>query len=186
MCEVKIYTKTGDGGKTHLANGTYVDKDSLRVEVYGSIDELHWELGVIYSLIRKEKFSDNIKKELIEILSRIEEHLFNLASYLALSEKCKIENKDVLWVEKAIDMINKNLPPLKKFLKYHSSFISSALQHARSVCRRAERRCVTLSKIEDLGDFVLPYLNRLSDLLFVMARYIEITSGFEERIWKKK
>ena len=178
---MKIYTKTGDDGTTALFGGGRVPKDSLRVECYGTIDELNSSIGVavseIETLVIREK------------LLKIQNHLFNLGGELATPDESKIisriENKDVGFLENTIDEIEKELQPLKQFILPGGTKGASLLNLSRTICRRAERLVTSLSKIEKISDVILVYLNRLSDLLFVLARYENKVKNVEDIPWQK-
>ena len=168
---LKIYTKGGDKGKTNLfGTAVRISKASKRVKSYGDIDELNSFIGLIISLDSPDQFND-IKKE----LQKIQNDLFRIGTDLAtLSETTKgikkINKKDVIKLENIIDNYSKELKPLKNFILPGGSSLSSLLHVSRTICRRAERNIVELSEIEDINEEIISYLNRLSDLLFVLAR----------------
>ncbi len=175
---MKIYTKKGDMGKTSLFGGEKVSKGNLRIEVYGTIDELNAHLG----MLRAHDIDENVKLALIEIQKK----LFRVGSQLALTEKSElfITELDVSVLEKEIDQIEKDLPELKSFIVPGGHLAVSECHIARSVCRRAERLIVRLTENEPADDLVIKYLNRLSDYLFVLARKIGKDLGVEEEVWK--
>lgn len=165
---MKIYTKTGDKGKTSLCDGEKVSKSSLRVCAYGDLDELSSSIGFAIAVIRSRR----VKK----VLEKVQRDLFILGSHVAT---CKKEAHDVLpkfdlakveELEAVIDDFSEGLPKLHRFLLPGGTKSACAIHMARTVCRRAERTCVQLSEHQYLYEPVLPYLNRLSDLLFVLAR----------------
>jgi cob(I)alamin adenosyltransferase len=178
---MKIYTKTGDKGETALFGGERVPKDALRIEAYGSVDELNCIIGVIRSL--------SPHKSVDSILGKIQNQLFELGADLAtpIAHKSpfitRIKKKHSTLLEKTIDKLDAQLSPLRSFILPGGSVIASHLHLARTVCRHAERNVVRLSRNEDIGDEVIIYLNRLSDLLFVMARYANHLDGKEEVKW---
>ena len=181
---MKIYTKTGDSGSTSLANGRRVKKNDLRVEVYGCVDELNTIIGIVLT-----EELDNSLKEPLEKISNL---LFNLGSDIAspVSEKQvfelnRISENDIIFLEKLIDEYTEKLPPLKNFILPGGTKAAAFLHQARTVCRRAERLAITLSEKEDLGKFIVKYLNRLSDYLFTGARYANFIAGLEDRKWEK-
>ncbi|MFN3306190.1 MAG: cob(I)yrinic acid a,c-diamide adenosyltransferase [Candidatus Kapaibacteriota bacterium] len=181
---MKIYTKTGDKGETSLFDGTRVMKSDLRVEVYGTIDELNSYVGSICAF--------DIPKEEKEFFLWISEKLFSMGSELAISKEDnlpkgikKICNLEVEVIEKKIDELSAKLPELKNFIIPGGCFESGFVHIARTVCRRAERRIVELSRSESINPYVLIFLNRLSDFLFVFARYLNSLKGVEEIIWKR-
>lgn len=179
---MKIYTKTGDRGETALFGGERVPKDAMRIEAYGSVDELNSLLGVIQSA--------GPDKALASIIQKLQNQLFELGADLAtpiahhspLIPRIKLSHAKAM--EKFIDRLESELPPLKSFILPGGGVIASHLHLARTVCRRAERTVVRLSRNEDIGDAVIVYLNRLSDLLFVMARYAAVKSGTGEVKWE--
>lgn len=180
---MKIYTKTGDDGTTGLFGGKRVSKDAVRIESYGTVDELNSVIGIARSMIG-DKETDNI-------LLQIQNHLFNLGADLAtpLSVKnesiVRIQKDDAEKLEKWIDELDAKLLPLTNFILPGGHPAAAHLHLARNVCRRAERLTVTLSKEEPIGGHVLIYLNRLSDLLFVMARWMNHIAGMDEIKWEK-
>jgi cob(I)alamin adenosyltransferase len=166
---MKIYTKKGDQGKTALCDGRTVSKSSLRVKAYGDLDELNSWIGFV--------ISESQSKKINAILSSVQKDLFILGSHTAT---CSPETKMALpkfgaekleHLEKIIDEISDKLEPIDRFILPAGTRSASSLHIARTVCRRAERTCVLLSENEKLFEKVIPYLNRLSDLLFVLARY---------------
>lgn len=179
---MKIYTKTGDKGDTSLFGGQRVPKDALRIEAYGTVDELNSVLGIVRA--------DNEEKEIDSIIDRIQNELFDLGADLATprSQSSKsikrFEAKDSRHLEKQIDQLEEHLKSLKTFILPGGSLVAARLHFARTVCRRAERSVVRLSRNEDIGEGITIYLNRLSDLLFVLARYANHTAGVSETKWK--
>jgi cob(I)alamin adenosyltransferase len=178
---MKIYTKTGDTGDTALFGGERVPKDALRIEAYGSVDELNSLLGIIRAL--------GPHRTLDSILSMVQIQLFEVGADLAtpIAHKStaipRIQRSHAVKLEKKIDLLEKKLTPLKTFILPGGSPTASQLHFARTVCRRAERAVVRLSRNEDIGNHVVVYLNRLSDLLFVMARYANLLDHHAEVRW---
>ena len=175
----KIYTRTGDKGSTLLGNGKRVDKNSLRVDAYGSVDEANASIGL--SILRT---NTKIKK----ILRLVQNDLFDLGADLCIPDKknikkLKITNDRVDFLEKEIDGFNKELASLNSFILPGGSESSTYLHIARTVTRRAERKVVALSKKERVNPITIIYLNRLSDLLFVLARYTN-DKGKKDILWK--
>ncbi len=166
---LKIYTKGGDRGQTSLYDNTRVFKDSIRVECYGTIDELNCTLGFAKNFVDDENVIDNI--------NIIQKELFYVAGELATMEKDKlinrIEENDVLKLERLIDYYISKSDNTPKFIIPGSSKASGALHISRTVCRRAERRIITLHKEEEVNPFLIKYVNRLSDLIYAMARFLE-------------
>ncbi len=178
----KIYTKTGDSGETALAGGQRVLKESQRIHAFGAVDELNSHLGVALALGLCEK--------LTAVLPVIQNELFNLGSDLAFLEEDKqkyelpkIETRHVAALEALIDDLNAVVGPLQNFILPGGTPGAAQLHVARTVCRRAEREVAALSREESIGEFVLPYLNRLSDALFVMARFENREAGQAEALW---
>jgi cob(I)alamin adenosyltransferase len=179
----KIYTKTGDKGLTTLGNGKKVSKASLRVEAYGEIDELNSAIGVVVST--KNNKQKSINNELIQV----QKDLFEIGASLADSKKADRSlntylRQRVLDFEKEIDLFSKDLPSLTHFIIPGGGISGANLHLARTICRRAERKIVDLSKKEAIQDQMIIYLNRLSDLLFIFARYINYKEKEKELIWE--
>ena len=178
----KIYTKTGDKGTTSLIGGTKILKSDLRIEAYGTIDELNSYVGLVRDLISDQ----SCKKTLLEVQDR----LFTIGSSLACDPekepKLKIPDlheNDVVLLEKEIDRMNESLPEMKHFILPGGHVTVSHLHIARCVCRRAERCCVRLAEHDKEESIILKYLNRLSDYLFVVARYTSALLGVDELPW---
>ncbi len=185
----KIYTRTGDTGTTRLVDGACVEKFDLRVDGYGTVDELNSYLGVV------RLHATEMKTE-SDFLARIQNHLFRVGSLLACSDSetfkilPNIESRHIELLEKKIDQLDSELPELKNFILPSGSAASSHCQFARTLCRRAERRTAEIIATFD-SDFkllspVLVYLNRLSDLLFVYSRWFNMKSKHPEMIWDKE
>ena len=171
----KVYTKTGDEGLTSLVGGERVSKASLRVDSYGDVDELNAVIGVIRS--------QGVDDEISSLLIKIQNDLFIMGADLASPPDIEVPrvSKDSIGdLERAIDKFLEELDPLREFILPSGNASGSYLHLARTVCRRAERKVVELMQSEEIGGNVLIYLNRLSDLLFVMARLENKRSGFEE------
>jgi cob(I)alamin adenosyltransferase len=181
---MSVYTRFGDKGKTSLYAGKTVSKASIRVEAYGSIDELNSFLGIV---LFKTKDKTN-KKELV----KIQNDLFEIGSALANPAKNKDKFlseylvKRVQSFEKQIDAITQKLPELENFILPGGGSLGSSLHFARTIARRAERKIVELSQKEDVNGEILVYTNRLSDLLFTLARDINVREKQKEIIWKKE
>ena len=179
---MKIYTKTGDKGDTSLFGGQRVPKDALRIEAYGTVDELNSVLGIVRS--------DNTVADIDRILAEVQNGLFELGADLATPrsvEKSKvkrIEPRDVQGLERVVDELQRQLKPLRSFILPGGSPVAARIHFARTVCRRAERTVVRLSRNEDIGETVTVYLNRLSDLLFVLARYANHVAKIAEVKWR--
>lgn len=179
---MKIYTKTGDTGDTSLFGGQRVPKDALRIEAYGTIDELNSVLGIVRA--------DSGDPELDAILQKLQEQLFVLGADLATPRSIdrkavrRIEPRDAQPLEKMIDQVESRLKPLKNFILPGGSPVAARIHFARTVCRRAERSVVRMSRNEDIGEGAVVYLNRLSDFLFVLARYVNQKADVQETKWK--
>ncbi|MBW7888485.1 MAG: cob(I)yrinic acid a,c-diamide adenosyltransferase [Bacteroidetes bacterium] len=179
---MKIYTKTGDKGETALFGGKRIPKDNIRIESYGTVDELNSVLGIVRSF--------HVPGDLDEILDDLQNQLFVLGADLATPQENtnsiipRISQLDIENLEKIIDRIDQQLVPLKAFILPGGNSAASYLHFARTVCRRAERSAVRLSHSEDIGSDVVMYLNRLSDLLFVLARYANAKENTKEIEWK--
>ena len=183
----KVYTRTGDSGKTRIIGGEEQWKDNARVEAYGTVDELNAFIGLCRELLKKtenEKFL-----LLIRFLKSVQNELFNLGTQLAMEEGVDTENLPHLSddaiskLESEIDTANVSLSELTSFVLPGGSVINAQFHIARNVCRRAERRAVTLSKIDKLDPVNLKYLNRLSDALFVWSRWVSNILDNEEHLW---
>jgi cob(I)alamin adenosyltransferase len=181
---MKIYTKTGDQGTTSLLGGTRVAKTHLRLEAYGTLDELNAFLGLVRDQPVNEKRSAELKA--------IQDRLFTLGSHLAAEPsrtKLKmpdLRNEDIQLLEEAIDRMETELPPLRNFILPGGHTAVSMAHVARTVCRRAERQAVALHEQEPIEEIILKYLNRLSDYLFVLARKMGHELGVEEQAWKPR
>jgi cob(I)alamin adenosyltransferase len=180
---MRIYTRTGDRGETSLFGGRRVPKDDLRIETCGTVDELNSVIGIVRSM--------KVSKALDTILQGVQNDLFilgaDLAAPILLSRTSstipRIDRGHVAAAEAIIDQIQPRLPPLKKFILPGGSQGSAHLHYARAVCRRAERRAVKLSRREKVNPRVISYLNRLSDLLFILARFASRQGGVSEVRW---
>lgn len=179
---MKIYTKKGDKGETSLLGGTVVAKSHLRIESYGTVDELNSWIG----LIRDQEFDNHSKN----ILNHIQDRLFTLGSHLASDPAKKgikipdIKEEDITLLEKEIDMMNETLPEMRNFILPGGHTTVSYCHIARCVCRRAERSTVRLNSEEKVEEIIIKYLNRLSDYLFVLSRKLSQDLQAEEIPWK--
>jgi cob(I)alamin adenosyltransferase len=178
---MKIYTKTGDTGDTSLFGGKRVPKSTLRIDAYGTVDELNAQLGVVRAL---KPFA-----EVDSLLEKIQNQLFVLGADLATpfdaapSSIKRIQQNEIQFLEETIDRLDAQLEPLKSFILPGGLPVSAQVHVARTVCRRAERLVDALGRKEPIGKFPLVYLNRLADLLFVAARYVNKREGTEETTW---
>lgn len=174
----KIYTRTGDDGTTGLGDGSRIAKDDARVEAMGAVDELNSTLG----LVRTEPLPDDIAA----VLSDIQHDLFDLGGELSIPGYQLISAGAVDKLEKELDRLNAELSPLKDFILPGGTRAASWCHLARSICRRAERRIVTLARETEQADTPRQYLNRLSDYLFVLARYLNKSAGETDVLWDRK
>ena len=180
----RIYTKTGDQGQTGLAGGQRVAKDSLRIECYGTVDELNAFVGMA-----GVSASDAVP-ELAAILRRVQHELFNLGSILATQpqdvhpKQARITSAEIEQLEKEIDRMNADLPKLRSFVLPGGSRLNTELHACRTICRRAERIAVSLAREEEIPPETIQYLNRLSDAFFVWSRWANHVAGIPEVLWE--
>lgn len=181
---MKIYTKTGDGGETGLFAGPRVPKDDARIEAYGTVDELNAFLGLVRAT--------ELPAEVDSVIERLQHGLFAVGAELAspdpVAAKTKLIGADeIAWVEQMIDKSEACLEPLREFILPSGTQAAAALHVARGVCRRAERRVVTLQRtsVEPIGEETVQYLNRVGDLLFVLARHVNVLAGKSDHPWVK-
>lgn len=190
MYEMKIYTKTGDKGETGLIGSRRVPKDDIRIEAYGTVDELNSCLGVALSFIPVSKIPLKAKTQVQSSLKKVQNELFCLGSQLAnpdgKGDIPQITEKEIKDLEVWIDRMEEDLPPLRQFILPGGTSLTSFIHLCRSVCRRAERLCVKLSHKKSDQSTVIRYLNRLSDCLFVLARWVQKKSNGKEIPWKLK
>jgi len=172
----KIYTKTGDDGTTGLGDGTRVPKDSARVAAYGTVDELNSSIGIV--------LAQEIPAAIREALTQIQHDLFDLGGELCIPGMVMVNEADVERLEQTLDGFNADLPALKDFILPGGGMAAACCHLARTVCRRAEREVVTLSLSETVRPEAVRYLNRLSDLLFVLSRVLARASGHGEVLWQ--
>ncbi len=187
----KVYTRTGDAGKTRLAGGQQVWKDSLRVEAYGTVDELNASIGVVRAVNAETAGARNHAARLEDELRWIQNKLFDIGGILAtvpgqvLKNTPQVTESDVTQLERLIDRCQEDLAPLKEFILPGGGKVSGFLHQARTVCRRAERLCVRLSRDEPVDPIIVKFINRLSDTLFVLARWAAKTQGEREFLWER-
>jgi cob(I)alamin adenosyltransferase len=175
----KVYTKTGDDGTTSLSNGERLPKDHPRIVVLGALDETNSAIGVV--------LMERVTEEIKTTLQKVQHTLFDMGGELATPDKelGLVSEDDVASLESAIDELNDSLPPLEEFILPGGSKAAALLHYARSVCRRAEGDLVALSGAEKVLELHLKFINRLSDYLFVAARFQNAQDGGEEEQWKK-
>ena len=172
----KIYTRTGDDGTTGLGDGTRVAKDSLRVDAMGDVDELNSVIGVM--------LTEAVPDILVDLLTQVQHDLFNLGGEICIPEYIVLQQANIDNLEEAIDTLNDDLQPLKEFILPGGTKAAAFCHLARTVCRRAERKLITLARDEKVTVISLKYLNRLSDLLFVLCRIINKEAGMPDVLWQ--
>jgi cob(I)alamin adenosyltransferase len=174
----KIYTRTGDDGSTGLGDGSRVPKENLRVEAYGTVDEANSAIGVVLAVAA-------LPAAIKECLTEVQHDLFDLGGELCIPGHRMITAAYVLRLEATLDEFNERLPPLKDFILPGGGPAAAYCHVARAVCRRAERRCWSLARVESVSEDALQYLNRLSDLLFVLARALARHEQGGETVWRR-
>jgi cob(I)alamin adenosyltransferase len=172
----KIYTRTGDDGTTGLGDGTRVGKDSARVNAYGTVDELNSSIGIVLAC--------DIDGRMREVLTQVQHDLFDLGGELCIPGMAMVHAADIERLEQMLDAFNEDLPPLKEFILPGGGMAAAHCHLARTICRRAEREIVTLARHDAVRPEAMRYLNRLSDLLFVLARVLARASGHGEVLWQ--
>ena len=174
----KIYTRTGDDGSTGLGDGSRVAKENLRVEAYGTVDEANSTIGVVLSV-------GGLPAAISSCLTEVQHDLFDLGGELCIPGHVMITAAHVERLEQELDAFNEGLPPLKEFILPGGGAAAAACHLARTICRRAERRCWSLAREQSVAPEALKYLNRLSDLLFVIARVLARASTAGEVVWRR-
>jgi cob(I)alamin adenosyltransferase len=174
----KIYTRTGDDGSTGLGDGTRVPKESVRVEAYGTVDEANSAIGVLLAV-------GTLPSAIRACLTEIQHDLFDLGGEMCIPGHRMITAAHIERLEATLDGFNDELPPLKDFILPGGGPAAAACHLARTVCRRAERRCWSLARVEEVAPDALKYLNRLSDLLFVLARVLARHEQGSEVLWRR-
>ncbi len=190
---MKIYTRTGDSGETSLFGSGRVHKDHIRIQAIGTVDELNSIIGVCRAQIREIQKKEQLKSvsKLDYVLHKIQNELFTVGADLATTDLQarktipKVDQKNIDFVEQVIDVFSADLPKLSQFILPGISLLASQLHHARAVCRRAERIMISLERRDDLNFKIRVYLNRLSDGLFILARWINKEQGCDEYLWEK-
>jgi cob(I)alamin adenosyltransferase len=185
----RVYTRHGDQGQTSLAGGQRVPKDGPRIEAYGAVDELNAFIGVARATLERETSACPSLGRLEPILLRVQHELFNLGSILAtLPEdvhpgQARVTETEILTLEREMDSMTNDLAPLRSFVLPGGPRLNAELHVCRTVCRRAERRCVTLARAEDVPEEAVRYLNRLGDAVFVWCRWVNRITGIPETMW---
>lgn len=172
----KIYTRTGDDGTTGLGDGTRVAKDSARVAAYGTVDELNSAIGIVLAC--------EVSAPVREVLTQVQHDLFDLGGELCIPGIAMVHAADIERLEHTLDAFNADLPVLKEFILPGGGMAAAQCHLARAICRRAERKVITLTRQEKVRTEAVHYLNRLSDLLFVIARVLARESGHGEVLWQ--
>lgn len=173
----KIYTRTGDQGTTGLGDGSRVNKDDARIEAIGAVDELNAAIGLLAT--------EDIPQKIHTLLIDIQHTLFDLGGELSIPGHNMVFEKHVTYLEQHLDELNDQLQPLKEFILPGGSKVAATCHLARSICRRAERRLFSLARSSEVSSPASQYLNRLSDLLFVIARYLNKHSETAETLWQR-
>ena len=185
----KVYTRSGDKGDTGLVGGKRIPKDHPRIESYGTVDELNSIVGLCRSFLAQKESS--VRRDKLDlILEAIQQKLFDMGSELATlpgdeyEGQITLQPEDAEWLEEIIDAMNEDLEPLRSFILPGGTPLNAFLHQARTVCRRAERDVIRLSREEEVNPEVIKYLNRLSDFLFVAGRWVTATLGEQETLWQ--
>jgi cob(I)alamin adenosyltransferase len=173
----RIYTRTGDDGTTGLSDGSRVGKDAERVEAIGEVDELNSAIGLL--------LTESLPEAIFTALTTVQHELFDLGGELSVPGHSIVSDRYIARLEHELDELNSKLPPLVDFILPGGSRAAAAAHVARTVCRRAERRLVALNRVEAVSPLLLQYLNRLSDLLFVMCRAINSAAGHPDVLWQQ-
>jgi cob(I)alamin adenosyltransferase len=187
----RVYTRTGDKGETALVGGKRVPKDAPRIEAYGTVDELNSIVGLARVFNEENLDAGDAHRFLDLVLRQIQDELFDLGSELATPEDFaydgmyRVSEREVKKLEELIDECQKELQPLKSFVLPGGGRIGAYLHQCRTVCRRAEREILRLSRAEPLSEWPLKYVNRLSDLFFVLSRWITKQTGEQEYLWQR-
>lgn len=187
----RVYTRTGDKGETGLVGGKRVPKDSPRIEAYGTIDELNSVVGLARAFNEERLSKGQAHRYLDEILRQVQNELFDLGSELATPPDShhpaiyRVGEKEVKGIEQILDGCQKELKPLKSFVLPGGGKIAAILHQCRTVCRRAERDILRLSRAEEIGVWPIKYVNRLSDLFFVLSRWVAKRMGEREDLWQR-
>jgi cob(I)alamin adenosyltransferase len=187
----RVYTRTGDRGETSLVGGKRVSKDSSRIDAYGTIDELNSVIGLARVFNEENLDAGEGHHFLDEVLCKIQDELFDLGSELATPPESfqegmfRVSQTEVKNIEKLIDKCQENLQPLESFILPGGGRVGAYLHQCRTVCRRAEREILRLSREETISEWPLKYVNRLSDLFFVLSRWISKETGEREYLWQR-
>lgn len=187
----RVYTRTGDDGTTALVGGKRAPKDSARIEAYGAIDELNSVVGLARAWNREGKGASELRHRLDAVLRDVQQELFDLGGELATPEDFvregmhRMGSEQVARIERIMDERQQELRPLDSFVLPGGGPVSAQLHQCRTVCRRAEREILRLSRLETVGEWPLRYVNRLSDLFFVLGRWVGANLGETEHLWQR-
>lgn len=174
----KVVTRTGDDGTTGLSDGSRIAKSSVRIECIGDIDELNSLLGLLQA--------QNVERPIAEILTRVQNMLFNIGGEISMPDKSLIDSEMVRYLDDMVEQFNNDLPPLKEFILPGGNQAASICHLARAVCRRCERHLFLLAETEQVNQWTKRFINRLSDLLFILARVLARVDGGKEIYWNKQ
>ena len=184
----KVYTRTGDEGETGLVGGRRIAKEHLRIEAYGTVDELNSVIGLGRSFLAQKE--DSLHRDKLDlILEAVQQRLFDIGSELATlpgdeyEGQVKVKEADTQWMEEVIDLMNEDLEPLKSFILPGGTPLNAFLHQSRTVCRRAERAILRLHRGETVSASIRTFINRLSDFLFVCGRWVAVMLNEEEVLW---
>ena len=184
----KVYTRTGDEGETGLVGGRRIAKEHLRIEAYGTVDELNSVIGLSRSFLAQKE--DSLHRDKLDlILEAVQQRLFDIGSELATlpgdeyEGQVKVKEADTQWMEEVIDLMNEDLEPLKSFILPGVTPLNAFLHQSRTVCRRAERAILRLHRGETVSASIRTFINRLSDFLFVCGRWVAVMLNEEEVLW---
>ena len=184
----KVYTRTGDEGETGLVGGRRIAKEHLRIEAYGTVDELNSVIGLSRSFLAQKE--DSLHRDKLDlILEAVQQRLFDIGSELATlpgdeyEGQVKVKETDTQWMEEVIDLMNEDLEPLKSFILPGGTPLNAFLHQSRTVCRRAERAILRLHRGETVSASIRTFINRLSDFLFVCGRWVAVMLNEEEVLW---
>ena len=184
----KVYTRTGDEGETGLVGGRRIAKEHLRIEAYGTVDELNSVIGLSRSFLSQKE--DSLHRDKLDlILEAVQQRLFDIGSELATlpgdeyEGQVKVKEADTQWMEEVIDLMNEDLEPLKSFILPGGTPLNAFLHQSRTVCRRAERAILRLHRGETVSASIRTFINRLSDFLFVCGRWVAVKLNEEEVLW---
>lgn len=186
----RVYTRSGDGGDTSLAGGQRIPKDAIRIEAYGTVDELNAQIGLARDTVEQMVAAHPALAQLDGILKRVQHELFNVGSILATlpadvhPRQARVTEGEIAQLEAEMDKMNEGLPALRSFVLPGGCRLNAELHVCRTVCRRAERICVSLARSEPVDAEIVRYLNRLSDALFVWSRWASHTLGVVEILWE--